>query len=157
MVGVMHHIAGDGGSIAPLVRDLGVAYAVATPAKPRPGPELPVQYVDYALWQRAQFGELDDAAVPSPASSATGNGPGGMPERLILPTDRPYPPVADSRGATVLVEWPAELHDDARRQRALARPVSWWCRRRWRCCWARSDRRRMAVGFDRRAGRSRSG
>ena len=33
----------------------------------------------------------------------------GLPERLQLPTDRPYPPVADYRGATVVVEWPAEL------------------------------------------------
>ena len=33
----------------------------------------------------------------------------GMPEHLQLPTDRPYPPVADYRGATVAVDWPAEL------------------------------------------------
>ncbi|WP_157011704.1 condensation domain-containing protein, partial [Mycobacterium celatum] len=33
----------------------------------------------------------------------------GLPERLQLPTDRPYPPVADHRGASVAVEWPAEL------------------------------------------------
>ena len=33
----------------------------------------------------------------------------GMPERLVLPTDRPYPPVADYRGASVAVDWPAEL------------------------------------------------
>ena len=32
-----------------------------------------------------------------------------MPERLVLPTDRPYPLVADYRGARVTVEWPAEL------------------------------------------------
>ncbi|WP_033709031.1 condensation domain-containing protein, partial [Mycobacterium avium] len=33
----------------------------------------------------------------------------GMPERLALPTDRPYPLVADQRGATVEIDWPAEL------------------------------------------------
>src|SRR6202007_669463 len=33
----------------------------------------------------------------------------GMPERLALPTDRPYPPVADYRGARVAVDWPVEL------------------------------------------------
>ena len=38
-----------------------------------------------------------------------------MPERLQLPTDRPYPPVADYRGATVAVDWPAEV------QRQVAR------------------------------------
>ncbi len=40
-----------------------------------------------------------------------------MPERLQLPTDRPYPPVADQRGATVAVDWPAELQ---RRVREVA-------------------------------------
>ena len=38
----------------------------------------------------------------------------GMPERLQLPTDRPYPPVADQRGANVAVEWPAELQQRVR-------------------------------------------
>ena len=38
----------------------------------------------------------------------------GMPERLQLPTDRPYPPVADYRGASVAVEWPAELQQRVR-------------------------------------------
>ena len=33
----------------------------------------------------------------------------GMPECLVLPTDRPYPAVADYRGASVAVDWPAEL------------------------------------------------
>src|SRR6202007_816848 len=33
----------------------------------------------------------------------------GMPERVQLPTDRPYPPVADQRGASVAVDWPVEL------------------------------------------------
>ena len=42
----------------------------------------------------------------------------GMPERLELPTDRPYPLVADQRGATVAVDWPAELQQ---RVRAVAR------------------------------------
>ena len=38
----------------------------------------------------------------------------GMPERLQLPTDRPYPPVADQRGASVAVDWPAELQQRVR-------------------------------------------
>ena len=36
-----------------------------------------------------------------------------MPERLVLPTDRPYPLVADYRGATVAVDWPAQLQQGA--------------------------------------------
>ena len=38
-----------------------------------------------------------------------------MPEHLQLPTDRPYPPVADYRGATVAVDWPAELQQQVAR------------------------------------------
>ncbi len=38
-----------------------------------------------------------------------------MPEQLALPTDRPYPPVADQRGATVAVDWPAELQQQVAR------------------------------------------
>ena len=39
----------------------------------------------------------------------------GLPERLQLPTDRPYPPVADQRGASVVVDWPAELQQQVAR------------------------------------------
>ncbi|WP_156743991.1 amino acid adenylation domain-containing protein, partial [Mycobacterium sp. 1164985.4] len=39
----------------------------------------------------------------------------GMPERVVLPTDRPYPPVADYRGAKVTVDWPAELQQQITR------------------------------------------
>src|ERR1700760_1571910 len=39
----------------------------------------------------------------------------GMPERLALPTDRPYPPVADHRGARAVVDWPAELQQQVAR------------------------------------------
>ena len=71
---------------------------------------MPVQYVDYTLWQRAQFGDLDDSDSPIAAQLAYWQEAlAGMPERLQLPTDRPYPPVADYRGASVAVDWPAEL------------------------------------------------
>ena len=110
LVAVAHHIAGDGLSITPLTRDLGVAYAARCAGQAPGWADLPVQYVDYTLWQRAQFGDLDDS--DSPIAAQTGvlaAGVGGMPERLALPTDRPYPSVADQRGASVAVDWPAEL------------------------------------------------
>ena len=76
---------------------------------------MAVQYVDYTLWQRAQFGELADRDSPIAAQLAYWQQAlAGMPERLQLPTDRPYPPVADYRGASVAVEWPAELQQRVR-------------------------------------------
>ena len=85
-------------------------------AKPRTGPTLPVQYVDYTLWQRAQFGDLDDSDSRIAAQLAYWEQAlAGMPERLALPTDRPYPPVADQRGASVAVDWPAELQQQVAR------------------------------------------
>ena len=110
LVAVVHHIAADGWSITPLVADLGVAYAARCAGLAPGWAPLAVQYVDYTLWQRAQLGDLDD-----PDSRIGGQlaywqqALAGMPERLELPTDRPYPPVADYRGARVAVDWPAEL------------------------------------------------
>ena len=110
LVGVVHHIAADGWSLTPLVRDLSVAYASRCAGRVPGWPELTVQYVDYTLWQRAQFGDLADIASPIAAQLAYWEQAlAGMPERLVLPTDRPYPPVADYRGARVVVDWPAEL------------------------------------------------
>ena len=77
---------------------------------------MAVQYVDYTLWQRAQLGDLDDSDSPIAAQLAYWEQAlAGMPERLVLPTDRPYPPVADYRGASVAVEWPAGLQQQLRR------------------------------------------
>ena len=74
-----------------------------------------MQYVDYTLWQRAQFGDLDDSDSPIAAQLAYWQDAlAGMPERLQLPTDRPYPLVADYRGASVAVDWPAELQQRVR-------------------------------------------
>ena len=110
LVAVAHHIAADGWSITPLVRDLGVAYASRSAGEAPEWAELPVQYVDYTLWQRAQFGDLEDPDSAITAQLAYWlDALAGMPERLELPTDRAYPVVADYRGARVAVEWPAEL------------------------------------------------
>ena len=84
-------------------------------AGPRSWAPLAVQYVDYTLWQREQFGDLDDSHSPIAAQLAYWEEAlAGMPERLQLPTDRPYPLVADYRGANVAVDWPAELQQRVR-------------------------------------------
>ncbi|WP_133118416.1 non-ribosomal peptide synthetase, partial [Mycolicibacterium boenickei] len=110
LVAVMHHIAGDAWSFAPLARDVAAAYAARCGGQAPDWSPLPVQYVDYTLWQREQLGELSD-----PESRIAGqldcwqDALAGLPDRLELPTDRPYPAVADHHGAVVEVEWPAEL------------------------------------------------
>ncbi|WP_156669529.1 non-ribosomal peptide synthetase, partial [Mycobacterium sp. E3339] len=116
LVIVVHHIAADGLSLTPLAADLSVAYTSRSAGRVPGWTDLPVQYVDYTLWQRAQFGELDDTASPIAAQLAYWQDTlAGMPERLQLPTDRPYPPIADQRGASVAVAWPAHLQQQVRR------------------------------------------
>jgi hypothetical protein len=95
---------------------LGVAYAGRCAGRAPGWAALAVQYVDYTLWQRAQFGDLDDSHSPIAAQLAYWQQAlAGMPERLVLPTDRPYPRVADYRGARVAVDWPAGLQQQVAR------------------------------------------
>ncbi|WP_319458350.1 non-ribosomal peptide synthetase, partial [Mycobacterium sp. RTGN4] len=110
LVAVVHHVAADGGSIVPLVGDLGVAYGARRAGRAPGWAPLAVQYADYTLWQREQLGELEDEA--SRIAGQLGYWQdvlAGMPEQLGLPTDRPYPAVADHRGASVAVEWSAAV------------------------------------------------
>ena len=113
---VVHHIAADGWSITPLVADLGVAYASRCAGQAPGWAPLAVQYADYTLWQRAQLGEVADSHSRIAAQLGFWEQAlAGLPERLALPTDRPYPPVADYRGASVAVEWPAGLQQQVAR------------------------------------------
>ncbi|WP_242661510.1 condensation domain-containing protein, partial [Mycobacterium mantenii] len=110
LVVVVHHIAADGWSLGPLVRDLGIAYASRCEGHGPGWAALPVQYADYTLWQRTQLGDLADPDSRISAQLAYWQDAlAGMPERVELPTDRPYPLVADYRGASVTVDWPAQL------------------------------------------------
>ena len=116
LVAVAHHIAADGWSIRPLMVDLGVAYARRCAGQEPGWAPLAVQYVDYTLWQRTQLGDIDDPDSPIGVQLAYWQEAlTGMPERVQLPTDRPYPAVADYRGARVVVEWPAELQQQVAR------------------------------------------
>ncbi|OMC33796.1 non-ribosomal peptide synthetase [Mycobacterium sp. GA-1841] len=110
LVAVVHHIAADGWSLTPLVRDLNLAYDARRAGHAPAWAPLAVQYADYTLWQRTRLGDIADSDSPIAVQLAYWEDAlAGLPDRLTLPTDRPYPPVADQRGATVTVEWPAQL------------------------------------------------
>ncbi|WP_333771887.1 non-ribosomal peptide synthetase, partial [Streptomyces sp. IBSBF 2435] len=112
----VHHIACDGWSLAPLARDLLDAYTARTGKQPPAAPPLPVQYADYALWQRRLLGTADDTAgLMAGQLRHWRKALEGMPQELDLPFDHPRPAHASYRGAT------AALHIDADRHRALRR------------------------------------
>ena len=61
---VMHHSASDGWSFQVFFADLGRLYTTFATGLPSPLPELPIQYADYAAWQRAWVtGETRDCQL----------------------------------------------------------------------------------------------
>ncbi|MFB8145091.1 condensation domain-containing protein, partial [Streptomyces parvus] len=107
---VCHHIAMDGWSLRPLVRDLTVAYEARLGGVAPVWGELPVQYADYALWQREFLGSEGDAgSVISGQLGYWSERLAGVPVELALPFDRVRPVTASYRGARVDFEVPVEL------------------------------------------------
>ncbi len=101
----MHHIVSDGWSMPVLYREALAVYAAYREGRPSPLPELPIQYADFAVWQREQArgGILERQLGYWKGQLAA------APELLELPTDHPRPPVPSGRGAALAFELPSAL------------------------------------------------
>ena len=92
----MHHIVMDGWSLGVLLRELATLYQAYADGQPSPLPELPLQYADYALWQRQWLqGEVLETQLAYWQAAARRM----PPQCWNLPTDRPRPAVQTFRGA----------------------------------------------------------
>ncbi|MFJ2787292.1 MULTISPECIES: amino acid adenylation domain-containing protein [unclassified Streptomyces] len=103
---VLHHIVGDGWSTALLGRDLATAYAARRAGAAPDWEPLPVQYADYALWQRELLEGPDGADLLAHWTARLD----GLPDELPLPLDRPRPEISGDDGGEVLLDLPPELH-----------------------------------------------
>ncbi|MDR3080960.1 MAG: amino acid adenylation domain-containing protein, partial [Streptomyces sp.] len=107
---VVHHIAADGSSLAPLWGDITTAYAARSHGEAPEWEPLPVQYADYTLWQHELLGDTDDPAGPLGRQLDYWKDTlAGLQERMELPTDRPHPAIASYRGGSLTWQWDAEL------------------------------------------------
>ncbi|MEG3905890.1 amino acid adenylation domain-containing protein [Microcoleus sp. B4-C5] len=101
----MHHIISDGWSLGVFIRELTELYQAFCTGKPPVLPELPVQYADFALWQRQWLtGEILETQLDYWKEQLK-----NAPNLLELPTDRPRPPVQTFRGGYYHAVLPQEL------------------------------------------------
>ncbi|HEU0053466.1 MAG TPA: condensation domain-containing protein, partial [Longimicrobium sp.] len=101
----MHHIVSDGWSMEVLTRELNTLYDAFRRGDPDPLPPLPVQYADYAAWQRRWVaGEVLREQTAYWKSALA-----GAPELLELPADHPRPARQSHAGAVAGVELDGEL------------------------------------------------
>ena len=101
----VHHIAADGWSMGVLTRELTELYAAGVDGRPSTLPSLPVQYADFARWQRDWL----RGDVLAAQTAWWRHQLGGSPPPLELPTDRPRPAVQTFRGASARLNIPTDL------------------------------------------------
>lgn len=95
LVVTMHHIISDAWSYEIFFRELAALYAASVDRRPSPLPTLPIQYADFAAWQRQWLqGEVLDQQLTFWQQQLA-----AAPALLTLPTDRPRPPMQSFRGA----------------------------------------------------------
>ncbi|HYP26493.1 MAG TPA: condensation domain-containing protein, partial [Blastocatellia bacterium] len=96
----MHHIISDAWSMEVLVREVASLYEAFSRGEPSPLGDLPLQYADFALWQRGP----SQAALLDRQLSYWERTLAGAPSLLELPTDRPRPAAQTYRGASLPIE-----------------------------------------------------
>ncbi|GAA6614913.1 amino acid adenylation domain-containing protein [Scytonema sp. NUACC26] len=102
---VMHHIVTDGWSMEIFVREASALYQAFCAEEPKPLPELPIQYADFACWQRQWLsGEVLETQLNYWRQQLA-----GAPPVLELPTDRPRPPRQTFRGSTLKFQLSSNL------------------------------------------------
>jgi len=106
----LHHVVCDGWSVGLLSRELAALYAAFHEGRPSPLPELPLQYADYAAWQRERLsGPVLEELLRYWTERLAGS-----PPVLELPLDRPRPAVQSFRGARLSLDLPPTLVDGLR-------------------------------------------
>jgi len=105
---IMHHIISDGWSMGVFTREMATLYEAFSAGKPSPLPELPIQYVDFSVWQREWLqGDVLEAQTRYWKQQM-----GGELTALTLPTDHPRPAVWTYQGAFESVMLPKKLTTD---------------------------------------------
>lgn len=106
----MHHIVSDGWSLGVLIRELAALYKAFAGGSPSPLPELPIQYADFAHWQRQWLsGDVFEKQLAYWKRHLA-----GAPSFMELPADRPRPPVQTFNGRLHHFTLPARLGEDVR-------------------------------------------
>jgi amino acid adenylation domain-containing protein len=114
LLATIHHIVSDGWSMGVLIRELVTLYSAFSEGRPSPLPELPVQYADYAVWQRGWLeGEALDAEIAFWREQIA-----GAPQAIDLPADRTRLPMQGFAGRHLRFNLPKSLVEPVR---ALAR------------------------------------
>ncbi|MEV7502438.1 amino acid adenylation domain-containing protein, partial [Streptomyces sp. NPDC093018] len=105
LVLLLHHIACDGWSLAPLTRDLGQAYQARCRGTAPEWVPLPVQYSDYTLWHEELVAQVGPEQLEYWRRALA-----GAPPELTLPVDRPYPADPTHHGGLASFTLDAESH-----------------------------------------------
>ncbi|WP_395366318.1 amino acid adenylation domain-containing protein [Streptomyces sp. YH02] len=113
---LLHHITTDEWSDRPFLRDLTTAYTARLAGAAPDWEPLPVQYADYALWQRKLLGDPADAdSLAARQLEHWRTALAGAPEELELPTDRPRPARPAFTGAALDITFDRTVHEGLRR------------------------------------------